>query len=127
MTDIFKQKHKDKTVKFLGTCEFYDIEDKSGIDLCDSDKEFDAVFDGETNKFLTHYVYTRYTCVQCRDLKSGCIQVIPLLTFLNLFEPVTKPAEDFISVMDKIIDKENEGHTENICSLHSGEPKADNK
>ena len=100
MTDRFKNKDSDLVVEYLGTGVFYDIEE---IESC--------------YEPIRH----RETCIKYRETKTGTEVLMPILTFLNYFEPYDKPITDIISVLDNILNAEDERHQKDFCTLHSRE------
>ena len=98
MTDRFKKKNSDLVVEYLGTGSYYDIEE---LDNCVTP--------------INH----KEACIRYRELKTDNVVLMPILTFLNYFEPVDKPITDAISVLDNILNAEDERHQKDFCTLHS--------
>ena len=91
MTDEFKEKNGDKRVRYLGICTFYDI---------------------VTTNFNDN-IHDIVRCLRCETLDTHEIFAIPILTFLNFFEPVDKPESRPETVMDEYvepIEEINEGN-----------------
>ena len=102
MTDLFKEKgagKKGKKVRYLGTCTFYDI---------------------HATNFDTNF-HDIMECIKCESIDTHEVLIIPILSFLNYFEPVDKPITDAISVLDNILNAEDERHQKDFCTLHSRE------
>jgi hypothetical protein len=82
-----------------------------------------------TNRFAEEpnrgYVPVYTFCVELYNKTKDCVFVMPLLEFINTYEPITKPIDDIFKAMEHNIKQENEGDKEDIHTLHSGEPEVD--
>ena len=97
MTDRFKKKDSDMIVEFLGIGIYYNIEE---IENC------------------IEPIHHKETCIKYRDRRTNDVVLMPILTFLNYFEPYDKPVTDIVSVFNNILNAEDERHTENIHTLY---------
>ena len=100
MNNYFKKKDSDLIAEYLGTGNYYDIEE---IDNC------------------IHPIHHKETCIKYRDTKTNDEVLMPILTFLNYFEPHDKPVNDIVSVFENILNAEDERHQKDFCTLHSRE------
>lgn len=64
-------------------------------------------------------------CIMVWDDIAKQHVVVNLLEFMNTYEPSTKPTDDAILTLEKLINIDNEEHTENIRTLHSGSTDSD--
>lgn len=97
MNTQFKHKKSDLTVQYLGPIEY--------------------ISDDNADEWL----------VQLYMIDERRHFVMPLLEFINTYEPITKPVDDILEAVKNNIKQENEGHTEDIHTLHSGESEIDTR
>ena len=89
MTEYFKEKKSDLVVQYLGTAIYYTVDE------------------WENN---AGEIKTKDICARCMDTTTHELIVIPFLTLLNRFEPFDRPVTDVISVLDNILNAEDERH-----------------
>lgn len=104
MTDRFKKVDSDLIVEYLGIGTYYNIEE---IDNC------------------IEPIHHKVTCIKYRDTNTNDVILMPILTFLNYFQPYDTPIKDVVSVFNNILNAEDERHQKDIYTLHSGEPEVD--
>lgn len=107
---IFRHKETGRKVIYRGLCTFEDIK---------QDQDVDGKIYYET------YVENIEDCIYCEDFDHHNTYAIPVLQFMNYYEPVSNYVEEVLSAFENLKRIENEGHTENICALHSGESETD--
>lgn len=108
MNREFVNKKTKKRVTYSGPVQY--ITDKG---LYDPEFSFGVYFPEQT------------WCVQLYDSEKDVFFITPLIEFINAYEPVTKPTEDTLQVLNKIFDTEDENYKENICTLHSRSTNTD--
>lgn len=107
MNTQFKHKKSDLVVQYLGPIEY--ISDDNADNL--------------SWRWLPKYEWL----VQLYMIDERRHFVMPLLEFINTYEPITKPVDDIFEAVKNNIKQENEGHTEDIHTLHSGESEIDSE
>ena len=133
--EIFKHKETGRKVVYRGLCIYEDIKQEQ---------------DTEGKIYFETYEEHIHDCVLCEDYNNRKqVYAIPILQFMNYYEPVSNYVEEIFSTFEKVKNIENnnpsedntaenwnnynkpvtielnERHTENICALHSGESEAD--
>ena len=104
MTDRFKKVDSDLIVEYLGIGTYYNIEE---IDNC------------------IEPIHHKVACIKYRDTNTNDVILMPILTFLNYFQPYDTPIKNVVSVFNNILNAEDERHQKDIHTLHSGESETD--
>ena len=118
MNDIFVHKHdKNVVVRYISTIDAYDDVDQMVW--------YGNGFSDRWNPRISEYVLLQDVNSKTANRSSGKHITMPMLEFLNTFIPKDKAAVDAVDTFDKLLNKDNEGHTEDIHTLHSGESETD--
>lgn len=105
MTTQFKHKKSNLKVQYLDPIEY------------ESDTNADDL--------TWRYCPVQEWLVHLYNIETHRHFVMPLLEFMNTYEPITKPVDDIFDAVKNNIKRENEGDKEDICTLHSGESEID--
>lgn len=112
LTEVFKHKKTGRKVIYKDICKFESFEQdeytSQGIQWTEKKEDIQ-------------------TCILCEDFDTHSIYVIPIIQFLNYYEPTASMIDQMIDTVEKLKNAENEGNKENICSLYGGEPEANKK
>ena len=108
--EIFKHKETGRKVVYKGLCIYENIKQESDV---------------EGKIYYETYIEDIKDCVLCEDFNTHATYAIPILQFMNYYTPASGYIEDVISTFENIKTLENERHTEDIHTLHSGEPEVD--
>lgn len=123
MNIIFKEKYGNLTVRVISLCTHVSTlawNDYSGN--YESATPFESAF-SITN---TDLVKVSQKCILCTDVNSNETYTIPLLEFMNMFQPYDGYISDMMRTVEKIKNMEDEENREDIHTLHS-EQSEDNE
>ena len=116
MNIIFREKYGNLIVRIISLCTHMQVltwedfhDDYSGTNPFE-----DAFSAGDTD--LAKVVQK---CILCRDVNSNETYTIPLLDFMNMFQPYDGYVSDMMKTVEKIKNIENEENREDIHTLHS--------
>ena len=112
LSDVFKEKKTGKAYIYKDVCTY---------------KYSDASESVEKGIIFTTIDTDVQTCILCKGYDDNRYYAIPILQFLNYYEPAAGMITEAINVVEKLKTYENEGHKEDICALHSGEPETNTK
>ena len=109
LSDTFKHKNTGRRVIYRDICTYKSFIYEEDTEKCITDIRF------ETCKEQIE------TCVLCKDVDTKQTYIIPILQFMNYYEPCSGMVDDLVNTFNNIKEAENERNTENIHTLHSGE------
>lgn len=110
LTEVFKHRKTDRKVIYKDICTFESIEEQESTDY--------------GIKFLDKKIDIQ-TCILCEDFDTHAIYTIPIIQFLNYYEPAASMIDQMMDTVEKLKNAENEGNKENIHTLHSEQSETD--
>lgn len=117
LTEVFKHKKTGRKVIYKDICTFESIEESEST-------EFGI-------KFLDKKIDIQ-TCILCEDFDTHVMYTIPIIQFMNYYEPAASMIDQMMDTVEKLMcytarpkNAENEGNKENIHTLHSEQSETD--
>ena len=110
LTEVFKHRKTDRKVIYKDICKFESIEEQESTDY--------------GIKFLDKKIDIQ-TCILCEDFDTHAIYTIPIIQFLNYYEPAASMIDQMMDTVEKLKNAENEGKKEDIRTLHSEQSETD--
>ena len=110
LTEVFKHKKTGRKVIYKDICKFESIEEQETTDY------------GIT--FVDNKIDIQ-TCILCKDFDTHAFYTIPIIQFLNYYEPAAGMIDQIIDTVEKLKNAENEGNKEDIRTLHSEQSETD--
>lgn len=109
LREVFKHVKTGRKVVYKDVCKFESIieedSEKWGIDFTSTEEDI-------------------RTCILCEDFDTHEIYVIPIVQFLNYYEPCANIVDDAMTAFKNIKTADDERYKENIHTLYSGKPEA---
>jgi hypothetical protein len=112
LSDVFKDKKTGKAYVYKDVCTYKYLSASESI---------------ENGIIFTTTDTDIQTCILCKGCDDNNYYAIPILQFLNYYEPAAGAITEAMNVVEKLKTYEDEGYKKDICTLHSGEPEANEK
>ena len=110
LTEIFKHKKTGRKVIYKDICTFESIKEEESI---------------ECGITFVSTIQDIQSCILCEDIDTHDIYTIPIIQFMNYYEPAASMVDQMMDTVEKLKNAENEGDKEDICTVHSGELEID--
>lgn len=103
LSEIFKHRKTNRKVIYKDICTFESIEEEETTD-------YGITFNTRKEDIQT--------CILCEDFDTHAIYAIPIIQFMNYYEPTASMVEEMMDAVEKLKNAENEGNKENIHTLY---------
>jgi len=107
LTEVFKHKKTGRKVLYKDICTYEDITEEE-----DTDK---------TGIIWTTHKINIEDCIFCEDCETRKLYSIPIIQFMNYYEPAAGVVEQAIDTLEKIKTVDNERNKEDIHPLYGWE------
>ena len=110
LSEVFKHRKEGRKVIYKDICTFESKETEETTDC--------------GIQFTTQKVDIQ-TCILCEDFDTHAMYSIPIIQFMNYYEPTANMVEEMMDTVEKLKNAENEGNKEDIRTLHSEQSETD--